>query len=86
MDAETVERLKEIQQEFFSLLDEAKSIIRKAENQLIWERARSYWLAHIEMALSKETEFLGSSMFTMDETIEEIERDCDEEDEFEDEE
>lgn len=54
-----------------------------------YERARSYWVAHIEGALRKETEWLGRSFITMDDTLEAIERDAepdmeeDEDEEFE---
>lgn len=84
---ETVDRLEEIRIEIEELAREAVGML----DGITRERARSYWFAHIICALSKESEFLGSSMITMEETIEELredgegeEFDPDEEAEYED--
>ena len=72
MAAETG-RLKEIQDEMLELLDEADRILRHDFGGMIYERARSYWLAHVKMALTKEHGFLGGSMVDMEDTIKECE-------------
>lgn len=77
------DRLRDIQVEMSALLDEAKDLIRR-ESGIAWERAKGYWIAHIEMALSDSHTYLGSSMFTMESTINELDpeseddEDCDE--------
>lgn len=71
---EAIYRLAEIQGEIQELLYEAKDLIREnAKNSTTYERARIYWIAHIEGALSKNSEWLGGSMFTMEDTIIELE-------------
>lgn len=65
-------RLKEIQREMLDLLDEASRIVRAAGGGH-HERARVYWLAHIESALHRDHGYLGGSVVTMEDTISEIE-------------
>lgn len=80
------QRLIEIKDEIKTLLEEAKQIIRyKSSNSITWERARSYWYAHIMMALDKEHDYLGGSMFTMEDTINELEEVDEDDEEFSDE-
>ncbi|MHC4464217.1 MAG: hypothetical protein ACYS30_22735 [Planctomycetota bacterium] len=71
MSEDTI-RLEEIQNEMLELLREAKSLIRRSGDSRTFERARSYWLAHVEMALTKEHGYMGGSMVTMQDTIEEL--------------
>jgi hypothetical protein len=66
---EITERLTEIKEQMLELLDEAKEIIPEG---MAKERARCYWYAHIKTALLKEHEYLGGSLVTMDDTINEI--------------
>lgn len=66
-----IDRLEEIKEELLTLMDEAKHLVRSGEN-LTYERARSYWIPHVIMALTKEHEYLGGSMVTMEDTIEEL--------------
>ena len=68
------ERLTEIHGEIQELLEEARRLVQH-EGGIEWERAKSYWLAHIETALSKETGYLGGSMFTMEDTLRALEPD-----------
>ena len=79
------ERLQEILEEMKGLLDEAEQLIRRNGMPITYERARSYWIAHIRRALDKDHSYLGGSMFTMEETIRDLEEPEDDE-EFEDEE
>jgi hypothetical protein len=71
--AEALDRLKEIQSEMLELLDEADRILRHDFKGMIYERARSYWLAHVKMALTKDHGYLGGSMCDFEDTIKEIE-------------
>jgi len=63
-------RLEEIKEEMLSLLDEAEHLVRQERG--VYDRAKSYWIPHIKMALTKEHEYLGGSMVTMEDTIEEL--------------
>ena len=44
--------------------------------ELTRQRAESYWLAHIRQALDSDHSYLGGSMFTMEDTMREIDRVC----------
>lgn len=66
-----IKRLRELLSEMKERVDEAKRIIRKGP-VLQWERAKSYCLAHISMALDDDHGYLGSDT-TMEQVIEEIE-------------
>lgn len=66
------DRLKEIQEQMQDLLSEAKEIIRRGP-KWNYDRAKSYWLAHVEMGLSNEHSYLGSAGCSMDDTINELE-------------
>ena len=71
METEDLERLEEIRDEMKELLNEAARILRKGDDAA-YERARVYWLAHIRTALDKEHDYLGGSMITMQDTIDEL--------------
>lgn len=75
---EITERLTEIKEQMLELLDEAKDIIPEG---MAKERAKCYWYAHIKTALLKEHEYLGGSLVTMDDTINEISEEESEEEE-----
>jgi hypothetical protein len=83
--SESAERLLEIKEEIESLMDEAKRIIRNSGDKFAWEQARGYWYAHILTSLDKNSEFLGSSMCTMQDTIDRLDYENDEEEENEEE-
>lgn len=68
---EAIDRLMEIQDEIDGLVQEAKEIIKEAAPGE-YERARRYWAAHIEGALSKSYGWLGGSFIDMESTIEAI--------------
>ena len=80
--AEAIDRLREIQEEIEELLGEAKRCIRAAGGTKTQTmiRAEAYWIAHIIGALRNDHGYLGGSMATMQDTIEELESDddCDE--------
>jgi len=69
---DAIDRLREIQEEIGILVSEAKEIIREAAPGE-YERARRYWAAHIEGALSKSYGWLGGSFVDMDSSIEAME-------------
>lgn len=82
-----LERLRELQMNILDALEEASNIIRMSDRS-IYERAKSYWLAHAKMAITKEHEYMGGSMVDMDDTIRELEDMADgdeDEDEYDDE-
>jgi hypothetical protein len=70
-----VERLEEIKDEIKELVEEAIGIVRSSGTRTTYETARTYWYAHILGALDKDHEFLGGSMTTMEDTIEDVEED-----------
>ncbi len=69
MDREDWERLKKIQDELRGLLKEAKNLIRLSGNRMEYERAKAYWLAHIEFAVDKVNPY----DLTMEDTIKALE-------------
>lgn len=76
------DRLEEIKDEIKNLITEALHLMKPDER--IHDRARAYWYAHIVMALDKDHMYLGGSMVTMQDTIDEIREDEDGPDHSED--
>lgn len=66
-----INRLEEIKEEMLELLDEADRLLSGAEG-MVYDRAKAYWIPHIKMALTKEHDYLGGSMETLEDTIEEL--------------
>lgn len=75
-DREGVERLEEIRFEIDQLVDEAYTLIRQLAQEVgdrsISDRAEAYWIGHISTALSNESGYIGKSMVTFEDTIEEL--------------
>ena len=71
-DSDDAGRLSEIKDEIKELMDEAKSIVEHSGNNTAWARAKSYWYAHIVMALDDDHMFMGGSMTSMQDTIDEL--------------
>ncbi len=70
-----IQRLKAVHRQMIMLIDEAEYLVRKMTgNGIIFDRAKAYWIPHIKTALSNDTEYLGKSMVTMEDTISEIEK------------
>ena len=65
-----IQRLKDIQEEMLGLLAEADQLLRGTP---AYQRAKSYWLAHVETALTNSHGYLGGSMCSMEDTITELE-------------
>ena len=70
-------RFEEIIGEIKELLEEARDLVPDYARA----RAESYWYAHISMALDEDHGYIGSSMCSMQETIEEWEEEDEDEDE-----
>jgi len=69
VDKNMLGRLEDIQQEMLDLLEEARGIVADAADEMTYNRAKSYWIAHVTTALTNEHGYLGGSMFTMQNTI-----------------
>jgi len=54
-------------------LEEMRTALRACDDEMLWTRAKAYWWAHIRCALDNDHEYLGGSMFTMQDTINELE-------------
>jgi hypothetical protein len=63
------------------LVDEVKEIVRSAENGRIYERSRSYWIPHILMAIDDTHGYLGRSMYSMADALNELEKELETENE-----
>lgn len=72
-DDESTYRFEEIMGEMQNLLHEAMEIVQHSGREDTYSRARSYWYAHIEGAIDKESsQFMGGSMYDMASTLEEL--------------
>lgn len=72
-----IERLEAIKNEMKELLDEAKRLVlsesREQGQNIIYQRAKSYWIGHIATALDSDSDYLSSkSDVTFEKTIEEL--------------
>ena len=68
---EAIDRLREIQSEMEELLIEALQCIREAGGSTA--QAEAYWKAHIVCAIRNDHGYLGGSMVTLQDTIEDLE-------------
>ncbi|GJM44077.1 MAG: hypothetical protein DHS20C21_09190 [Gemmatimonadota bacterium] len=69
---EIVAELEELKAQIREALDQAKQHLRDAGG-MIGERARRTWIAHIEMALDHDHEWMGGGCdTTMQDTLEEL--------------
>ena len=67
---EDIERLKEIKEEILELIREAEQIIRDYPES---RAAENYWIPNVVTALTRQHDYLGGAMITMEESIEELE-------------
>jgi len=65
-----IERLNEIKEEIKGLVSEVQDMI--SDEGTIFQRAKSYWIAHILTSLDKDHMYMGGSMVTMEDTINEL--------------
>lgn len=59
------QRFEEIMEEINELTQEAYDLLPENEKP----SARGYWFAHIKTAIYNDTEFLGNSMITMEDSL-----------------
>lgn len=78
-DEDVIEELEYIQEQMLDLLGQAEGLLRDTSE---YSSAKSYWLAHIETALSNSHSYLGGSMTTMEDTIEALRQGGDPDDEY----
>jgi len=72
--------LHDIKEEIKDLMENAQNLLRGTYAE---DGANSYWVPHILMALDKEHDWLGGSMLTLQDSIDELLEADDEEDEDE---
>jgi hypothetical protein len=73
---EAAERLRELADEIYYVLGEMKDILREVAPEE-FERARVYWMAHIDGALLNAKGWMGGSFISLEDTLrslEELER------------
>lgn len=71
-EVERIRRLEDIQIEIEGLVNIARRLIKDSEFSGAFSRAEAYWIPHIRTALSKDHCYLGGSICTMDDTIQEM--------------
>ena len=74
---EIVDELGEIQSQILELVEQARALLRRNELQGALMRAESYWIAHVITAVSNDHGYLGGSMVSLQNTIDEIKNDDD---------
>lgn len=74
---EIVDELGEIQSQILELVEQAGGLLRRNGLHGALLRAESYWIAHITTAVSNDHGYLGGSMVSLQDTIEEIEEEDD---------
>lgn len=73
-----IEQLVDIYEQIKDLVYEAENLVRGTSEE---DRARSYWVAQIKMALDNDHGYLGSGSHTLKDTIETLEAEGEEHDE-----
>lgn len=68
-----VDELGEIQSQILELVEQARGLLRRNGLHGALMRAESYWIAHITTAASNDHGYLGKSMVSLQDTIDEIE-------------
>ena len=69
---EIVDELGEIQSQILELVEQARALLRNNELQGALMRAEAYWIAHVTTAISNNHGYLGKSMVSLQDTIDEI--------------
>lgn len=67
-----IQRLQQIKNEIKELVIEATLILRRDAPDMVYERAKSYWIGHISTALDDESDYMGTSQVTFQNTIDEL--------------
>lgn len=68
---EAINTLIETKETILELLDNAMLALREFDGA--YDRAKAYWLAHIRCALDNDHDYVGGSMVTLQDTIDELE-------------
>lgn len=68
-----VDELGEIQSQILDLVEQARGLLRRNGLHGALMRAESYWIAHVTTAVTHEHDYLGKSMVSLQDTIDEIE-------------
>lgn len=71
--SEIADELREIQEEMLGRLDEMRALLAEAGCDGALMRAESYWMAHAKCALTDDHQFLGGSMYTLSDSINDVE-------------
>ena len=74
---ENAELLQDLKEKLEDALFDVEEIINACPDH-IKARAKAYWLSHIKIALTNDHDFMGSSMCSMEDTINEL-NECGEE-------
>ena len=69
---EAVERLRELADEIYYVLDEMEDILKEVAPEEL-ERARLYWMAHIRGALLSRQGWMARSVISLEDTLEALE-------------
>ena len=69
---EIVDELGEIQTQILELVEQARALLRNNQYQGALMRAESYWIPHVTTAISNNHGYLGKSMVSLQDTIDEI--------------
>ena len=69
---EIVDELGEIQSQILELVEQTRALLRRNGLQGALMRAESYWIAHVTTAISNNHGYLGKSMVSLQDTIDEI--------------
>ena len=75
---EAIWRLEELADEIYDKLDEMEDILEEVAPEEL-ERARVYWMAHIDGALFNRKGWLGRSLISLEDTLAALEEVEDEE-------
>lgn len=67
-----IDELRDIQAELLDAVQRAEHLLRQSDFDGARLRAEAYWIPHIVCALSRDHGYLGGSMVTLEDTINEI--------------
>jgi len=76
--AEAAARMRDLVDEIYGALEEMYRLLKEVAPEKL-DAAERYWMAHIDGALYNKQGWLGSSMLKAQDTIEELEREAEEE-------
>lgn len=72
-DRAIASRLEKYREEIITIMQDVSRMLRFGSNAMIYERARSYWIAHI-LGAAGDDNYKGGSMVDMTDTIEELQK------------